>query len=40
MSVYVGVAVTFAYLSPCVGALSTWNHWSLYGHKVFSASSR
>jgi len=26
MSVCVGVAGTFAYLSPCVGSVSTWNH--------------
>ena len=32
MSVYVGVAVTFAYLSRPVGALSMRNHWSSYGH--------
>ena len=32
MSVYVGVAVTFTYLSLGVGALSMRNHWSSYGH--------
>ena len=32
MSVYVGVAVTFTYLSRGVGALSMRNHWGSYGH--------
>ena len=32
MSVYVGVASTFAYLSRPVGALSMRNHWGSYGH--------
>ena len=32
MSVGVGVAVTFAYLSWRVGALSIRNHWGSYGH--------
>ena len=32
MSVCVGVAVTFTYLSLGVGALSMRNHWSSYGH--------
>mgnify|MGYP005691698593 CR=1 FL=1 len=32
MSVGVGVAVTFAYLSWPVGAVSMRNHWGSYGH--------
>ena len=30
----VGVAYTFGYLSPGVGALSMRNHWSSYGHDL------
>ena len=32
MSVGVGVAVTFTYLSWRVGAVSMRNHWGSYGH--------
>ena len=34
MSVYVGKGERCGYLSPPVGSVSSWNHWSLYGHEM------